>query len=230
MTDDDHLDPNFIKLLAPQKPEPLRPTRDYRAIDDWGKMCREAVLYAKWIGEFDPDLSATFDGYLTPPDPFEYRTVLDMRNGALQLFTDLIHAMPGEGRDKFIKLGRPKALVQILGIRPARPTDRDWDISILSITNGYSEYSARDGRIKPVIEVATGLEWPSVADLAYELGCAAGTLYNHLQGNVKYAFVMGRKFQYGEIKPVPGSIDAMTEEEREAARQHTIACGFTPNF
>lgn len=231
MEDEPDLDPNFIKLLETQKPEPPQPVRDYMAVGEWSRLSLEAALYDKWIGVFDPALSSAFDAYHVRQGSLEYLALLALRNEAQQVFSSLIQAMPGTGHEKFMALGRPKALVHILGLRSTRPSDRDWDASITAITNGVSEYAPeRDGRIKPVLEPASGRSWPSATDLAYELGCAPGTLYNHLQRPGLYPSVAGRIFEYGEQAPIPGSIAAMDETEREALRERMRANGFTPLF
>lgn len=49
---------------------------------------------------------------------------------------------------------------------------------------------------KAVREPATGLEWPSVAILAAEIGYSKATIYYHLNRHARYEQIGGRVFEY----------------------------------
>lgn len=51
-------------------------------------------------------------------------------------------------------------------------------------------------KAKPVLEPATGLTWPSAADVARELGCIPTLIYRHLGGFRSPKTIYGRSFQY----------------------------------
>lgn len=230
MSDIDDINSTYLNKLRDAEPEPPKPVARVDIRNGlWDRAQREAIMYGRWISVFNPDLAAAFGIFENPPMPFEYQRILDQRNEALNVFIPLLLAMPGTPSEKFKAMGRPKALTFILGLRSTRIPEEDWDRSVWANFNGASEYSG-DGRIKPVYEPATGMEWGSLQELADEIGCSVGTLYNHMRGAPTQPSVQGRVFRYAEVKPVKGSISAMTEDEKEALRQRTREMGFEPNF
>lgn len=226
MPDIDDINSTYLQKLRDTEPAEPRP---YGFVDmrdsAWNRARREAVMYGRWMSVFDPELVAAFAIFENPPTPFELQSIVNQRNDALQIFIGLILAMPGTPSEKFRAMGRPKALTHILGLRSARLTEDEWDLSIYVNYNGASDYST-DGRVKPVLEPATGLEWGSLQELADEMGCSVGTLYNHMRGAPSQPSVQGRVFKYAEVQPVRGSFDAKTEEEKKAIRALAVSLNY----
>jgi hypothetical protein len=196
----------------------------------WNRAALEIELFQRRVVKLDPAYACVFGAFRTPPHGLTAEIASRTHKDARDLFGAIVDAHPGGRLEKFKAVGSPPAIAHWCGadVKPLsdvmRIMELEWEF------NGRRPEPKPDARVRPVHEPETGRSWQSIGELADELGCAAGTLYNHLRGNPVQPLVRGRKFEYGEAPPTPGSIDAMTDEEREAERQFTRAMGFEPEF
>lgn len=196
----------------------------------WNRAALEIELFQRRVVKLDPAYAGVFDAFRAPPIGLTAEIAARTHTDARALFGAIVDAHPGTRLEKFKAMGSPPALAHWCGATK-KPLSNVMHIMELEWEfNGRRPEPKLDARVRPVHEPETGWSWRSIGELADELGCATGTLYNHLRGNPVQPLVQGRKFEYGDAPPMPGSIDAMTDEEREAERQRTRDAGFDPNF
>lgn len=198
----------------------------------WIRLSGDLRRLQKWIGYIDPSFPEILGLFQIPPDGFVPTMGDAIYDGAWDVFDGLVKSAPGDMIDKFRAMGEPPLLAFYFGVTRKALTERERAMYIQREQTGWKPDGSepQDGRVKPVRELATGREWAAAADLATELGCHVATLYNHLRRDPRYAQVQGRVFEYAPPRPVPGSIDAMTPDEKEAARARARAAGFEPRF
>jgi len=196
----------------------------------WNRAALEIELFQRRVVKLDPAYAGVFGVFQTAPVGLTAEMASRGHKDAGALFGAIFDAHPGTRLEKFEAVGSPPAIAHWCGAVKKPLTNVMHVMELEWEFNGRRPEPKLDGRVRPVHEPETGLSWRSIGELADELVCATGTLYNHLRGNPVQPLVRGRKFEYGDIPPEPGSIDAMTEEEREAERQYTRAMGFEPNF
>lgn len=217
-------DPGTLEILDSYEVE--QPP-DVSAIE-WGWLLSDVDRFQKWLGRLDPAYPVVMDHLRTPVSPFSYEA---RYAEALAVFDLVVKSDPRPPLDKFAAMGSPKLLLHYFGLVSSPPTGRDLAIMRHVEETGYAESGHIDPRKKIVREPATGLQWDSAKDLARALGCSVQTVYAHLSGRLKSCH--GRIFEYcprAAAGPVPGSIDAMSPEERERSRALARSLGFIPRY
>lgn len=187
----------------------------------------DIARWQRWLTALDEALAGALDLFRDPSE-------VDMAD-AWAVFDGLVKAHPGSMSDKFRTMGSPPLLAHYCGMRATPLTPREVAMYAQQEQTGWLNDPARpaDGRAKPVIEPATGATWPSATALADEMGANRATLYHHLRGDPRYKTVKGRTFEYVEKDPdtpLPGSLAAMTEAEKEKMRALARSHGFEPKF
>lgn len=187
----------------------------------------DIARWQRWLTALDEALAGALDLFRDPSE-------VDMAD-AWAVFDGLVKAHPGSMSDKFRTMGSPPLLAHYCGMRATPLTPREVAMYAQQEQTGGLNDPARpaDGRVKGVREPETDRTWPSAKALADEMGVHPVTLYNHLSGHPKYPTVKGRRFEYAASDPgapLPGSVDAMTPAEKEAARARARAAGMEPRF
>jgi len=184
----------------------------------------EKWRYQKWLRRLDPAYANLLDGVTYSPEAVQSSTLWT-------LFDAIVKSDPRSNSEKWAAMGRPKYLEWYMGFARHRPTERDLAIYAHWDDVGYVPPEDGPHNGKRVRDVSTGETWGSAADLAWHLGCHVQTVYGHLGGRLKTC--KGRVFEYAPEEPdgpAPGSIDAMTDDQREARRAQMRAAGWTPKF
>lgn len=175
------------------------------------------------------DLSTeTLLPYLTPPDGFDTAEVPRLQIALFTAWRALSDADP----DAFVRMGRPKVWAYYCGRAAHPPASKDWVVWNDAELLGLPHIEPPDvSRGKSVYDPKTGERWSSVQEAAGVLGINKVSLYAYLRGDPAYrAVTKGRTILYAPLAAHEGSIDAMTEEAREALREKMRAAGVTPKF
>lgn len=206
------------------------PTRD-----EWENRFRSTqfnswkAMYQRWLFRLDPAYPQMLD-FVSYPD--------GGTDVLWSVFDGLVKSDPRSGTAKWEAMGKPKFLEYYFGFSDRRPTDRELAIYAHWDAVGYvpPEKEEPKGTARPVRDAGTGQTWESASAAARAIGCHIQTVYAHMSGRLKTC--KGRVLEYAETDApkrdpgaaVPGSIDAMTETEREALRAKARASGFQPKF
>lgn len=223
----------FVTVHKPGDVEPLNGFDSHRTAQHvehvWNRSAVEVALFQRRVVKLDPAYANVFGLFRMPPKGLTADIAKRAYGDAAAMFGVIFDGHPGTRLEKFAAVGSPPAMAHWCGAAKKPLTTAMHVMELEWEYFGNRPTPRADGRVKPVGEPSTGLQWPSIQELAIELGCAEGTLYNHLRRNPAQPSIRGRVFAYVD-RPLPGSIDAMTEDEKDAERQFTRAMGFEPGF
>lgn len=196
---------------------------------DWAQ--KEAMLFDRWLVSLEPTMAGVVPSVLIKPVPADRDNTMAVRRELFRTFAAVLESLPGTRMDKYRKLKSPRMLRHYAGLATQRLDEREWCLELLGELSGRETH--QDHRSRAVIEPETGSVWSSATELATDLGCAKISVYQHLSKRL-LPTLRGRVFEYVDAeaprKAVPGSIAAMTEEEKEESRARTRAAGFEPRF
>jgi len=216
--------------VAPAEPTRLGITAAQQVETRWTQCHREVGVYEKWL---PLDLKGAVKAVLPDQMPDTIDAVTAVRTDTFAVIVAILRDIHGDLMTAFIRLGRPLPLSRVSGASGDKWEPYEWDSWFLREENGWAHPEpAEDRRSRTVVEPATGMVWASAAELARAIDKPLQSLYHHLQGRAGYSKVAGRVFEYVTTpeKARPGSIDAMTEQEKEEARARSRAAGFEPRF
>lgn len=185
----------------------------------------ERWRYQKWLTKLSPAYSGLLDNVAYTPE--------DARAGTLwTIFDAVVKSDLRDNAEKWAAMGSPKYLEWYMGFAKHKPTERDLVIYAHWDDVGYTPPAEGPHNGKRVRDTATGEVWHSAADLAQHLGCHIQTVYGHLNGRLKTC--KGRVFEYAaegvDGASTPGSVNSMTDDQREVLRAQMRAAGWTPRF
>lgn len=197
----------------------------------WNVTLRNIGFMSRWIGRLDPTLSVVFDGMRVPPTPLDPTHIDEAYKTANDVFYGLLVSLPGTMMEKYVEMGSPPLLGHMCGAHQRPLTDAEYTQEVAAELRGIRPEPNMDGRLKAIIEPATGKSWPSASHLSRELGCATGTLYNHLRDSGIQPLVQGRRFEYAPPSPPDPRLPSnWTEAQKEQARQLARECGMEATF
>lgn len=197
----------------------------------WGDVLRMVRFMVRWSGRLDASLPPIFEAMANPPDHVSVATIDAAAADLATVFDGVVRSMPGTMAEKFNAMGAPPLLAFMCGMRDRQLSNDEYAQAVTAELMGRPVEQSTDGRVKTILEPATGRTWPSVSHLAAELGCAIGTLYNHMRGNPSQPTVYGRSFTYAPpAAPDPRLPAFWSEEQKEAARQRARDAGFEATF
>lgn len=221
--------PGSVELSRFETPQEAR-----TVVARWLDALDEISLFQRRLDRMDAGYAGTFDLFRADPPEWTLPAIRAQHRDATGVFSALLEAHPGARTEKFVAMGSPAVLAYWAGARATPLTDREQVMELYWERHPERRPEPRyDARVKDVREPATGKVWPSVVAMVAEVGGHADTAYSHLRGDPRYKTVKGRTFEYVEKDPdtpLPGSLAAMTEAEKEAARARARAAGMEPKF
>lgn len=196
------------------------------------RLAQEVDLFEKWLALLDSNLVGMIKALHVLPEPRTPPNVLALRGEIRSVFFTIIGSLGVERMDVFKTLGSPLMLRHFVGHTAKPLSGADWDMELYHETYGNRPVPTATGRIKPVIEPATGMSWPSAKALAEELECAPISVYVHLGESKAMRTLKGRQFEYMVIEEVkdPRLPVNWSDEEKERQREEARKLGFEVQF